>query len=217
MFHSLFLVLVSPPLRWRIVLFRWLTSTLMGEMTGEEQWVSSPQPPSLGLLRPWLRYRTLLLFINHCGSKNTRPNIFISTIVMAWLTSLLPLLTRSLLLLSPPFIPAVRQRRVSLWGLEGRPVSSLTETEVCLHLLWLLRCYLFTLFSVPSIHHRLWSKTLSVMEEAQQERQWEARRASLTSPQPRWATGLCLCRPPRIPHSHRQGVSQLSRLIWVGT
>lgn len=215
-FHWLLIVLVSPPHRWRIVLFRWLTSTLMEEMTGEEQWVSSPQPLSLGLLRPLLRYWTLLLFMNHCESKNMRPNVFISSIVMAWLTSLLSLLTRSLLLLLPPFIPAVRRHRISLWGLEGRPVLSLTETEVCVHLLWLLRCYLFT-FSSVRIRHRLWSKTLSVMEEAQQERQWEARRASLTSPQLRWATGLCLCRPPRIPHSHRQGVSQLSCLIWVET
>ena len=71
------------------------------------------------------------------------------------------------------------------------------------------------LFCFSLICRRLWSKTLSVMEEAQQERRWEGRRASLTSPQPRWAMGPCLCRPPRTQHSHRQGVSHFSHLIWV--
>lgn len=135
---------------------------------------------------------------------------------MALLTLLLSLLTTSLLLLFPPFIPAVKLRCVLLGGLEGIPVLSLTETAVCVYLLWLLHCYLFKpLLYLSLICHRLWSKTLSVMEEAQQEKRWEGRRALPTSPQPRWATGLCLCRPPRTPHSHRQGVSQFSHLIWV--
>lgn len=143
--------------------------------------------------------------------------VFICSILITLLTLLLSLLTRSQLLLFSPFSPAVTWHCVLLGGLEGIAVLSLTETEVCVYLLWLLHCYLFKLCSVPLTCHRLWSKTLSVMEEAQQERRWEGRRASLTSLQPRWATGPCLCRPPRILHSHRQGVSQFSCLFWVET
>lgn len=64
--------------------------------------------------------------------------------------------------------------------------------------------------------HRLWSKTLSVMEEAQQERQWEGRPASLTSPQPLWATGPCQCRPLQTQPSHRRGVSHFSLSVCTG-
>lgn len=98
------------------------------------------------------------------------------------------------------------------WGL-GR---SVTENEVCVCLLRPLHCRPFKPpLCLSLIRHRQWSKTLSAMEEARRATRWEGRRASLTSPLPRWATGPCLFRPPRTPHSRRQGVSPASHFIWV--
>lgn len=69
--------------------------------------------------------------------------VFICSTLMSLLTLLVSLLTRSLLLLFPPLILAVKLHCVLLGGLEGIPVLSLTKTEVYVYLQWLLHCYLF--------------------------------------------------------------------------
>lgn len=123
-------------------------------------------------------------------------------------------LTRSLLPFSLLFIPAGKLRLVLLGGRARKAVLSLTENEVLVFLLRLLHCSM--LKPLPSFFLfwiRLWSKTLSAMEEAQQERRWEGRPALLTSLRLRWATAPCPCRPPQTPRSRKQGVSLWSLFV----
>lgn len=142
--------------------------------------------------------------------------VFIYSVLMALLTLLLSPLRRSLSLLRFPcsscqncsasFLGVFRGQRYWVWQ---RMRCAFTCCDCSSASCWSL-CSCFSLTC-----HRLWSKTLSVMEEAQQGRQWEGRPALLISLQLRWATGLCQCRLLQTLPSHRQGVSGFSHSFTV--